>query len=174
MVTEKRLNEMLAEEIDRAEIGGLEIGEIVPRIAISRKRSAYGTIVKGASGRYVIYISKFFLTAPEEEIRTVICHEVCHAVKGCMAHNEAWARATRVMRKLYHYMNADYHLNPHPYSRGRATCEHTTIERAVKYIIVCSNPKCTCKVTRARMCDLVKNINNYRCGRCKSSLKLVG
>lgn len=174
MVERTTLNAMLREELERAKKTGLEFRPVSTFILVDNSTSHYGCIhhTRGRSSQ--IYISKHYLNAPVEEIRTVICHEVCHAVKGSDGHDAMWQKAVRKMRSLYDYVNADYHLNAHPYSRSRGKREHTSMERkerVVKYVVICT--KCNHTYTRTKRSALIQNAGRYRCGVCNGELKLA-
>lgn len=166
MVTVARLTEMLSEEIVKARVNGLDLIPIYPTVKLKNSKTYYGLNCKSRGGSQ-IYISTYYLNAPEEELRTVICHEVCHSVKGSRGHDVIWRRALMKMRRYYNYACADYHLNPHPYSVDRGGCEHTpmaTTPRQINYIMVCIG--CGNTINRTRMSDFVKHPENYYCTRC--------
>ncbi len=169
MITVSRLTEMLSEEIVKAKVNGLDLIPIHPTVKLKNSKTYYGLNCK-SRGNSQIYISKYYLNAPEEELRSVICHEVCHSVKGSRGHDAIWRRAVMKMRRNYSYACADYHLNPHPYSTDRSECEHTEMAemasgtRRINYVMVCTG--CGCTINRTRMSDFVKHPENYYCRKC--------
>ena len=174
MVSQKRLNEMLHEEFNRARYeADLDLEDTdYFEVYISNTKSCYGYNVK-KYGRHEIHISSNYLNAPEEEIRTVICHEVCHSVKGSTGHDAVWRRAVKAMRSVYDYMNADYHLNLHPYGDSRRYAEHTTMESVItdyKYTLICT--KCGYEFHYKRLTNAIKHPSNYKHTTCGGSLKL--
>lgn len=164
-----RLSEILVEEINRAQSIGIELNPIKPEIQIENRVGCYGSN-NGVVRLALVYISKYYLHAPEEELRTVICHEVCHSVKGSRGHDGLWREAVRKMRRAYDYLNSDYHLNPHPYSRNRGAFPHTALSypkkasKTYRYEIKCD--KCGATFQYSRMCRVVALSSKYTHNKC--------
>lgn len=165
MITNERLNKLLIEEIERIKSLNIELEETIPEVKIINRANFYGInkykIYTKTERVHEIYISKYFLNAPEEEIRTVIAHEVAHSVVGAIGHKSIWQNAVYKLRKSYDYMNADYHLNLHPYSKERNSYPHTDLERKSStttltkiYKLYCS--KCGKEFTYKRKCKAIK------------------
>lgn len=169
MVTQTDLNRLLQEEFKRAKGLGFELHKVLPNVEIINSMRSYG-VCKFYSDipekTYKICISRYFLHAPVEELRTVIMHEVLHLLKSSKGHDELWGMAALRVRKVYNYQAADYHLNPHPYSKERSNCEHTTLggdglnqkERHL-YSVIC--PKCNCIISRTKRTKLIQKPHLY-------------
>lgn len=169
MISETRLNELLVEEITRAKSVGIDLKPINRKVKVANLRSSYGCNQWSKGHKDVINISKYYLDAPEEEIRTVICHEVCHSVRDSKGHDAKWRYAIRKMRDAYEYLNADYHLCEHPYgNNGRKDLPHTDLayrpreaadpatatHKAYKYKLTCGG--CGKEFFYTRMCKVIK------------------
>ena len=129
---QEALNNILAQEIRRALSIGLELNKIAPECTMINARSVYGCC-RIKNGVYRICISKPYVElAPLEEIRTVIAHEIAHAVKGGCGHKGEWQTAVKKLREAYDYAAADYHLTPNPYSKNRQDYPHTPLPRIKK------------------------------------------
>lgn len=178
MVDNNTLNILLKEEIEKALALGLELDTIDPIVGIDRSHSHYGCCkyLKNEPYKYKIYITKFFLHAPIDEIRTVIMHEVLHTIKGSRGHDKIWKNAAIKVRKFYDYLGGDYHLCSTPYSQDRRNYPHTQIEEKVdkntaKYQLKC--PKCGYIFYKTRMCSMVKKPNNYWHTTCGKNYRLI-
>lgn len=163
MTTRARLTEMLCEEITRAESIGLKLNPIKEEIQLCNSSRCYG-YNNGVKRLALIYISKKYLTAPEEELRSVIAHEVCHSVIGSNGHDAIWRNAVHRMKQVYEYAAAEYHLNEHPYSANRRNVIHTELKISYNYACTCAN--CGYTIYRKKMCKFVQNPSSYRCGKC--------
>ncbi len=186
MISEARLNEILLEEINRAKSVGIDLKPINHKIKIANLRSCYGSNHWSEGHKDVINISKYYLEAPEEEIRTVICHEVCHSTRESNGHDVKWRYAIRKMRSAYNYLNADYHLHEHPYgSDGRSKLPHTNLayrprktadpaavnHKAYKYKLTCGG--CGKEYFYTRMCSVIElaksSSSDIFCPKCKGT-----
>ena len=185
-LTDSRLAEILREELARAKRAGLTLEPTDDVCCFIRGERRFGCNKRkrtpSGEFRRTIHICKSWAeVAPEEEVRTVIAHEIAHSVKGSDGHGGVWQEAVQRLRKLYDYTCADYHLNPHPYSRERRTLEHTDIpskpQKAKKtYVVVCS--KCGHAWVRTRRNNFVKYPHRYThtgCGgRCMRAQGVKG
>lgn len=173
MVTNETLNRLLQEEIKKAKDLDLEISDnICPQVKIDKSRTHYGCCKYLKDLQRGIYISKYFLNAPKEEIRTVIMHEVLHTIKDSRGHDYIWCNAASKVLNAYDYMAGEYHLNPHPYSRNRDKLEHTSLDiNSFKYIFKC--PKCGKLFGKNRMCKMVKNYDTHYHIACGKEYKLI-
>lgn len=178
MVDNNTLNLLLQEEIERAISLGFNLGTIDPIIKIDRSHSHYGCCkhLKNSKYKYGIYITKYFLHAPIEEIRTVIMHEVLHTIIESRGHDSIWKAATKKVRENYNYVAGDYHLCDTPYASNRRNFEHTKIKEKEnheksKYELKC--PKCGHIFYRNRMSKIVKNPGNYWHIECGENYRLI-
>lgn len=178
MISNSRLNVILSEEISKASSVGLDMYFTYPEVIIGRRKKSYGVCHRSGGFRdgvrCRIEISKYYLSTPnvtEDDIRTVICHEVCHTVKGSAGHDTKWKRAVRKMRRAYSYKDAEYHLSENPYSNHRRGENHVGMNYTHKYTLKCTH--CGVIVYRDRMCGIVKNPMMYTHGDCKGMFELV-
>lgn len=173
MVTNEILNRLLKEEIKKAKDLDLEISDnICSQVKIDKSRTHYGCCKYLKDLQRGIYISKYFLNAPEEEIRTVIMHEVLHTIKNSKGHDYIWCNAASKVLNAYDYMYGEYHLHSHPYSKDRSNYPHTKLEIGTyKYILKC--PKCGQLFQKNKMCKMVKYYDSYYHKVCGKEYKLV-
>ncbi len=167
MVSQNELNTLLHEELERAKRVGLELEWTDEWCYQCKGTSRYGYNKTIAHQTHEIYIAKAYLGASLEEIRTVIAHEVAHSVVGSKGHDKKWQDAIELMKSDYNYTNSDYHLNPHPYGNNRRSSEHTPLKREQttrKYMVKCE--KCGHKISRARLCSLIKNPQDFHHINC--------
>lgn len=176
MVTVKELNDMLEEEIIRLMVLGFDVEPTDEEVQINRRKNCYGVNKfhrVGNEYHHTIFISKYYLDAPKEELRTVLAHEAAHSVKGSTGHDKIWINAVESLKREYNYVNAEYHLNAHPYSRQRGREEHTnliaadSVDHATVYKFQCSG--CGTVVTRYRASKFTKYYTHYVCAKCHHS-----
>ena len=182
MVDNITLNNLLKEERERAISLGLELDTVDSKVSIDRSHSHYACCkyLSGEPYKYRIFISRYYLNAPIEEIRTVIMHEVLHTIKGSRGHDALWKNAAIMVRKHYNYVAGDYHLCDKPYSRDRRNLEHTQLEKApkqqkntnsYKYELQCV--KCGYIFKYKRLSKVVRNCENRYHTRCGVEGKLI-
>ena len=179
MVTIAELNDMLEEEIIRLMVLGFDVEDTDLNVELCRRQTCYGynKYNNKRDGRYhhTIFISKYYLDAPKEELRTVLAHEAAHSVHGSMGHDTLWIKAVTALKSAYDYVNAEYHLNAHPYSRNRNNQDHTDLVAAdtvpYKYLFKCEG--CGQELKYRRETAFVKNPNRYRCGVCKGKFYAI-
>lgn len=157
----KDLNSLLQEVIKEVNNAGIVTGNINPEIELHGKTKAFGTCKK-LNDKYKIYLSKYFINNPKDEIKHTLVHEVLHTIQGCMNHGEKWKYYANMMNNKYgynikrtssHVMNNEIHKD---------------ITR--QYTIKCTG--CGTTIYRQRLSKLVTNTDRYRCGKCKSKLIL--
>ena len=178
MVTVAELNDMLEEEIIRLMCLGFDVEPTDEVVQINRRKGCYGVNKfhrVGNDYHHTIYISKYYLDAPKEELRTVLAHEAAHSVKGSTGHDRIWIRAVTALKMSYNYVNAEYHLNAHPYSRNRNKQDHTDLIAAdsvtYKYVFVCDG--CGQTIHYTRKSKFVQHPERYHCIHCHGKFHQV-
>lgn len=111
--------------------------------------------------QFLICISK--KVKGEKRLMETIIHELLHSRCLYDHHGGEWKNEARIMSAYT------------PYTITRlAKPDAETIketEQNAKYLIVCE--KCGMTYARNRMGGAVKNPSNYRCGKCKGTLKVI-
>ena len=138
---------LLREEILKALNIGLDIKEIDTKIHIMNDSSCFACI-HTARKPCKIEINKIYLkNGSENEIRSTLIHEVCHAIKGSKGHDKLWKQAVKKVKKNYSYGGyEEYHLCEHPYSKDRKAPDGLKItklrlESDNKYKLICNECK---------------------------------
>lgn len=148
---------------------GIPISDNIEAITINnraKKRLGCCKRRKNVLGKtaFTIEISRYALSCEKEKLCSIIAHELLHTCKGCFNHGDKWKKmGIRVEKEL-----------GYPISRT-VNYEELGLEKPVssertKYIITCK--KCGQIIERKRMCNLVKNVEKYRCGKCGAPLEL--
>lgn len=111
----------------------------------------------------VITLSTYLLYAPIDEIKSVICHELCHCTDSS-GHDKKWKYYTKMVReRLGIEINQCYPQSYEVLISKLTNC----------YVLECT--KCHSIITRHRKSDSVLHPEKYGCPYCNSSccLKLV-
>ncbi|MBQ9960639.1 MAG: SprT-like domain-containing protein [Firmicutes bacterium] len=148
---------------------GIPVSRNIEKITINgraRKRLGACHRRKSMTGRYyyTIEISKYALNCEEKQLRSIIAHELLHTCTGCFNHGEKWKKMGELIENRLGY----------PISRtvdfSKLGLKEPAASETVKYVVICKG--CGQKIERKRMCNLVKNIEKYRCGKCGDLLEL--
>lgn len=103
-----------------------------------------------------------------EQIRKTICHELGHFVSPKAHHNYLWqARANKIGERWGY--EATRLTNNETFNKAR---EEIRANRSdiYKYVVYC--PECGHEWKYKTQCKIVKNPGRYRCGGCKTDLKV--
>lgn len=167
-----RLAHLLDVCIAEAREMGIPISTDIKEVRINRRaKSRFGCckIMQTSKRRstkrcYEIEIAAVMAPCGDQEIKTVLLHELLHTCRGCMNHGKRWQAYADALNKKYGYQittcsrYADFGLPaPEP-------------KEAVHYVIVCQ--QCGMTYMRKRRCKLVENTGLYRCGKCGGTLQL--
>lgn len=123
--TQEQLNRYLQKEIEKAESLGLKLYPIYPEVIIGQSKTTFGycSIRQNRSGEVSckIHLSNFVRKFKKKEIKSILMHEVLHAVIGSKGHNAVWKRNCSLVKENFSYGGYEkYHLHERPYSRNRA------------------------------------------------------
>lgn len=168
--------QMLQEEIEKAETIGIQLRNISPKITLMNRNNYYGYCDFGRPCK--ISLNKSFVTNAEPmEIRATLMHEVLHTTKKSNGHDEFWKRSVKKVLEHYSYNGyEDFHLCDKPYSRERIG-KHYKLQKSnrnketVKYKVIC--PCCGTTWNYTRMTNTVKNPSNYWCTKCGKEHRLI-
>ncbi len=150
---------------------GIPVSTQIDDVIINtRAKSRLGAckLMKTSQGKksFTIEISSETLKCSVDKITEVVIHELLHTCPGCFNHGKKWkSYGEKVYEKL-------------GYRITRVTkYEELGLAKPVKkqetvYTVKCKG--CGQIYTRKRMCPLVKNPENYKCGKCGSSLYFQG
>ena len=152
---------------------GIEYGIVTEFVVNTRAKSRWGQCCVVPNG-YSININIALL---DEEssingLKEVIIHELLHTCDGCMNHGKKWKMLASKVNGVYGYnvkraqSASEIGVSPE-YER----LINARREESIKYVIVCT--ECGKKYRRKRMCGVVKNPENYACGYCGGSLRVV-
>jgi len=167
---EQRKVELLVQKVSQEMRAiGIPISDSIEAVTINnraKKRLGCCKRRKNAFGKnlYTIEISKYALNCEEDKLCSIIAHELLHTCKGCFNHESKWKKMGSKVEETLGY----------PISRTvnyeELGLEKPASSEQTKYIIVCK--KCGQIIERKRMCNLVKNVEKYRCGKCGAHLEL--
>lgn len=123
--TKEQLNKYLQKEIEKAKSIGLDLYPIYPEVIVGQSQTTFGycTIRQNRSGEISckIHLSNFVRKLKKKEIKSILMHEVLHAVIDSRGHNAVWKRNCRLIKENFSYGGFEkYHLHERPYSRNRA------------------------------------------------------
>ena len=148
---------------------GIPISNNIEDVVINtRAKARFGAckVRKNRLGqkKYIIEISKEILGCETEDISSVLVHELLHTCKGCFNHGKKWKSYCEIVE------------NQLGYSIERTSryedlgLKRPEAKEQVKYMVKCKG--CGMEFPRKRMCNLVKNTEAYRCGKCGDILYL--
>lgn len=185
MIKQKQIDKLLAEEINRAIDLDIDLMYVNPSVVLCSLSNKYAEF---SPKHKVIRLNKDWvkMVKDTEEIRTVLCHELMHAILGSVGHDRIWRMSLRKMRRAYDYLYGDFHLHEKPYSKERieigALDGHTKAPEfaggeGYKYTIICD--KCGYEWHYKRLTNAVKSPKDYYCVYCshgqmgKSTLRRI-
>lgn len=148
---------------------GIPVSQRLQTLCINtRTRKRLGACIrnKTAAGRksFTIEISASILECDDEQICTIIAHELLHTCRGCFNHGKKWKEYARLAES-----SLGYHISRTADSAALGL-KAAPAEEA-RYTVVC----CSCgqRFERRRRCPLVLHTEKYRCGKCGGELKLL-
>ena len=134
-----------------------------PHVVVNKRaKCRFGLCRKTADG-FRIELSDRLLDAPEVSVRQTLAHELIHTCPGAFDHGELFRSYAVRMNELYGYN----------ISRTSSAGDMGVSDRedSARFIIRCT--KCGALIYRMRMCGLISNMDQCRCGRCGGSLELI-
>ena len=114
MISAKKLNSMLQEEIAKAKACGFKLYSVLPIEEFPKAVSFFAECCYENATTRKIRVSFFYLNAPEEDIRETLMHEVLHCVVGNHGHGKEWQRCVEIVNEKY-----GYGIEVHPYRFDR-------------------------------------------------------
>lgn len=167
----KELKDLVSQVAGELKKIGVPISDNIEKVVINnraKKRLGCCKRRKNTLGKtfYTIEISKYALNCEEKNLRNIIAHELIHTCRGCFNHGKKWKKLAGAAE-----LKANYHITRTVDYKDLGLEVPASANQEV-HIIVCEG--CGLKFERKRMCKLIKNIGNYRCGKCGSSLKYAG
>ncbi len=148
---------------------GIPISDDIEDIVVNtRAKARFGAckIKKNRLGKktYLIEISSEVLGCETKELSSIIAHELIHTCKGCFNHGNKWKIFTdNANKKLGLKISRTQKYEDMGLERPEEK-EH------IKYVVKCQG--CGTEFPRKRMCNLVKNPEKYKCGKCGDILYL--
>lgn len=149
---------------------GVPVSKDIDGIVINtRAKSRFGAckVKKSKLGKksFVIEISEEVMNCETKELSTVIVHELLHTCTGCFNHGKKWKLyGDLVEKKLGYKITRTQNYNELGLDKPES-------KEKIKYIVKCKG--CGQEFPRKRMCNLVKQPEKYRCGKCGNILYLV-
>ena len=146
---------------------GIELGEVSSYIVNTRANSRWGLCHKRPDGTFDIQISDRLLVDSVKDdgaINTII-HELLHTVKGCMNHGEKWKK---LAQKVYWRYGIEIKRTDSAADKGV-----DPIKKKVNYKHCVQCEKCGRKIMRQRETYFTRNPENYRCGACGGTFKII-
>ena len=148
---------------------GIPISKDIEDIVINtRAKSRFGAckINKGSFGKrkFIIEISSEVLSCETKELSNIIVHELLHTCKGCFNHGKKWKLyCNEVERSLGYRITRTQKYED-------IGLEKPVDKEQIKYIVKCSG--CGAEFPRKRLCNIVRNPEKYKCGKCGNILYL--
>lgn len=147
---------------------GIPISNNISEIKINNKAKArFGAckIKKSILGKsFTIEISSEILECDIKMISEVIIHELLHTCPGCFNHGKKWKLyCNEVERSLGYRITRTQKYED-------IGLEKPVDKEQIKYIVKCSG--CGAEFPRKRLCNIVRNPEKYKCGKCGNILYL--
>lgn len=156
-----RIKEIYEETFLELKNIGIPVSENVEELRINKRpQKRLGRClreVKKGKEIFVIEISEKTLSLSLKDIKEVMAHELIHTCKQCMNHGEKWKTYAKQVNRAYGY------------NISRLKKFDETGDEEYKYAVECM--RCGAVIKRKRMCPLIKEPRNYRCGKCGGKLK---
>lgn len=156
------LRELFKETYEELKNIGIPVSENIEKVTVNKRaEKRLGRCIRQIKREkeiFTVEISEVVLKSELKEIKEVIAHELIHTCRGCMNHGGQW--------KAY----ADKANRAYGYSISRLKKITDNEKEKYKYAVKCMN--CGAVIERKRMCPLIKNPRNYRCGKCGGKLKI--
>ena len=149
---------------------GVPVSKDIDGIVINtRAKSRFGAckVKKSKLGKksFVIEISEEVMNCETKELSTIIVHELLHTCTGCFNHGKKWKLyGDLVEKKLGYKITRTQNYNELGLDKPES-------KEKIKYIVKCKG--CGQEFPRKRMCNLDKQPEKYRCGKCGNILYLV-
>ena len=109
-----------------------------------------------------------FVEGKPEILRDTLAHEMCHCCTGSVKHGETFMRYAKRLNAAIGSKIGQY-FNPRSY--GLTEAPRKRKKEQPKYTVYCK--KCGRYHTFYRKTEAIKNIENYRCARCKGELAVT-
>ena len=174
-ITMVRLEELFKEVTEEVRGVGIPVSaRIVGPVINTRAKARFGCCKAGKKTigpvSYTIEISSAVLAADEKFIKEIIAHELLHTCKGCMNHGKKWKQYTETLHAAYGYNITRTSTYESLGLERPESASSSGQPQGYKYRLVCQN--CGGEILRKKMCKVVANPGNYRCGKCGGHLKL--
>ena len=160
IIMEEYLAELVKEVKEKLKKIDIPVSGDIEKVVINKRAKkrlgACKKVIKpGNRAVFVIEISSILLNCKDDEICSVIAHELIHTCKDCFNHGKKWKEYAGRANSAYAYN-----------IKRLANLENIKYENDSKmeYIVKCKN--CGTVYKRVRMCPLIKNPERYRCGKC--------
>lgn len=167
---EKELNELLIELSKKLKDVGIPISTSIYGIKINKRAKARVGACKINKERgkveFLIEISSMVLHCKKEEIETIIIHELLHTCKDCFNHGKKWKEYCLIVKDQLGYEITS------TINYEKLGLEKERTKKGTVYVVSCSG--CGQEYMRKRICPLVRNPENYKCGKCGKRLFFKG
>lgn len=148
---------------------GIPVSEDIDDVVINtRSKARFGAckMSKGSFGKrkYIIEISKEVLCCEKNKLSSIIVHELLHTCDECFNHGKKWKMyCDKVERELGYKITRTQRYED-------LGIVNPPAKEEIKFIVKCAG--CGQEFPRKRMCNLVKNPERYKCGKCGNILYL--
>ncbi len=170
-MNENELKELTLKIANELRDIGIPISTQIKDVKINKRaKSRLGSCkaIKNGLGKrsFIIEISNEVLKCETAKLYEIIIHELLHTCPGCFNHGKKWKEyGSRINR--FCGLNINTVTSYEELGIKRPEKKQETI-----YVIKCKG--CGQVYIRKRMCPLVRNPENYRCGKCGNSLSFEG
>lgn len=148
---------------------GFQTSYYIDRVTFSSRLTS--TLAK--TGRGYIVVNEGYLRhhGNSDNFHNTLAHETIHTLQGCFNHGENFKWVGRRLASLYDGVTITRTRCDAGYIAWKNQHKpHVEKPIAYKYKIVCE--KCGQTFYRQRLSSIVKNPNNFRCGKCYGKFKI--
>ncbi|MBQ6387212.1 MAG: SprT-like domain-containing protein [Ruminococcus sp.] len=144
---------------------GIRYAPII-RFSVNTRASTRLGLCRKRGECYEIEISSLLLDerTPADSLRDTLWHELLHTCRGCMKHTGLW-------KKYAEKVNASCGACIRRATANGDRKIPAELLPPARYIVRCES--CGTEYLRQKQSPLVRNPEQYRCGKCKGSLKRV-
>jgi predicted SprT family Zn-dependent metalloprotease len=147
---------------------GIVLGKIAD-ISIDDKPKRYWGLCRYSAPEklYYIIINPVLLEdkTPIKFLKETILHELCHTIKGGMAHTGAWKTAVEKLNRKFGYNIKRVNTNE---DKG---VDNEDMQNRAKYVFQCKD--CGSLIYRFKASNFTKNYDCYVCGKCGGKFKKI-
>lgn len=101
-----------------------------------------------------------------DKFHSVLCHETIHSLQGCFDHGATFKQVGQVVMNIYENLQISTTLG----DSGYITYRKEQANERLKWNVICQD--CGQVIKRQKACDITKNPQRYKCGKCGGKFKV--